>query len=142
MTTEAQAEARATREAQALTDARALIARLKSEGRHHVAATLLTAGGAYTAASLECVLPRGSICAEAVAIGMAAAAEPFAPILFAVAVNRRGEVIPPCGFCRELLVDYGPEARIAVGETGGALAVAPLRDLLPHAYKAHLRLNP
>jgi cytidine deaminase len=134
MTTEA-------REAQALADARALIGRLKSEGRHHVAATLLTAAGAYTAANLECVLPRGSICAEAVAIGMAAAAEPFAPILFAVAVNRRGEVIPPCGFCRELLIDYGPEARIAVGEADGALSVALLRALLPHAYKAHLRLK-
>jgi cytidine deaminase len=138
MTTEA---ATVGREAQALADARALIGRLKAEGRHHVAATLLTAAGAYTAVNLECVLPRGSICAEAVAIGMAAAAEPFAPILFAVAVNRRGEVIPPCGFCRELLIDYGPEARIAVGEADGALSVAPLRALLPHAYKAHLRLK-
>ncbi|MFN3615012.1 MAG: hypothetical protein ACK4WC_10685, partial [Rubrimonas sp.] len=56
---------------EALAAARALIDRLKAEGRHHVAATVLTARGAYTAASLECVLPRGSVCAEAVAIGMA-----------------------------------------------------------------------
>ncbi len=123
----------------ALADARALIARLKREGRHHVASTVLTAGGAYTAANLECMLPRGSICAEAVAIGMAAVAEPFAPIVFSVAVNRRGEVIPPCGFCRELLMDYGPDAAIAVGEDGAALRLRPLSALLPDAYKAHLR---
>jgi len=123
----------------ALADARALIARLRREGRHHVAATVLTGDAAFTAANLECVLPRGSICAEAVAIGMAAVAAPFAPIVFSVAVNRRGEVIPPCGFCRELLMDYGPDAVIAVGEDGATLRLRPLSALLPDAYKAHLR---
>lgn len=123
----------------ALAAARALIGKLRREGRHHVAATVLTGGGAYTAANLECMLPRGSICAEAAAIGMAAVAEPFAPVVFSVAVNRRGEVIPPCGFCRELLMDYGPDAVIAVGEDGPALRLRPLSALLPDAYKAHLR---
>jgi cytidine deaminase len=127
----------------ALADARALIARLKEEGRHHVAATVLTANGAYTAANLECMLPRGAICAEAVAIGMAAVAEPRAPILFSVAVNRRGEVIPPCGFCRELLMDYGPRAMVCVAEEpDGGLRLRSLAALLPDAYKAHLRPGP
>jgi cytidine deaminase len=129
----------AERQAEALAAARAAIARLKAEGRHHVAATVLTARAAYTAVSLECMLPRGSICAEAVALGMASVAEPGAAAVFSVAVNRRGEVIPPCGFCRELLVDYGPEALIAVGESEGTLRLRPLSDLLPDAYKAHLR---
>jgi cytidine deaminase len=127
------------RRAGALAAARAMIARLKEEGRHHVAATVLTDAAAYTAPNLECMLPRGSICAEAVAIGMAQAAEPRAPIRFSVAVNRRGEVIPPCGFCRELLMDFGLDALIAVGEQDGALVVRPLQELLTHAYKAHLR---
>ena len=128
-----------TREARALAEARALVARLAREGRHHVAAAVLTGSGAYTGINLECTLPQGSVCAEPVAIGAALTAEPGAPILFSVAVNRRGEVIPPCGCCRELLADFGPEARIAVAETGGVLRTAPLRALLPDAYKAHLR---
>lgn len=127
------------RHAAALAAARAMIARLKEEGRHHVAATVLTDAAAYTAPNLECMLPRGAICAEAVAIGMAQAAEPRAPIRFSVAVNRRGEVIPPCGFCRELLLDYGLEALIAVAEADGALVLRTLQALLPDAYKAHLR---
>lgn len=127
----------------ALAEARALIARLKEEGRHHVAATVLTAKGSYTAANLECMLPRGAICAEAVAIGMASVAEPRAPILFSVAVNRRGEVIPPCGFCRELLMDYGPRAMVCVAEEAdGSLRLRSLGALLPDAYKAHLRPGP
>ena len=130
------------RRAEALAAARALIERLASEGRHHVAATVLTARGAYTAVNLECLLPRGSICAEPVALGMAAVAEPGAPIVFSVAVNRRGEVIPPCAFCRELLMDYGAAAQIASGEREGMLTLKPLQDLLPDAYKAHLRLTP
>ena len=124
----------------ALADARALVARLGHEGRHHVAATVLTAKGTYTGINLECTLPCGSICAEAVAIGAASAAEPGAPVLFAVAVNRRGEVIPPCGACRELLADFGPASAIAVAEDrDGVLRLASLRALLPETYKAHLR---
>jgi len=130
----------AARRLAALAAARALIASLREEGRHHVAATVLTARGAYTAANLECMLPRGAICAEAVAIGMAAVAEPRASVLFSVAVNRRGEVIPPCGFCRELLLDFGPDALICTAEAAdGTLRLRGLRALLPDAYKAHLR---
>ncbi|MEM1384778.1 MAG: cytidine deaminase [Pseudomonadota bacterium] len=136
-------------EAAALAAARALIGARKREGRHHVAATVLTASGrAYTANNLESVLGRAAICAEAVAIGMATTAEAEAEIVFAVAVNRRGEVIPPCGMCRELLLDFGPDARIGV-PTGdapcpdgtGAIA-CPLADLVPHAYKADRRGAP
>ena len=129
----------ASREARALAEARAMVARLGREGRHHVAATVLTGGGSYTGINLECTLPQGSVCAEPVAIGAALTAEPGAPILFSVAVNRRGEVIPPCGCCRELLADFGPAASIAVAEEGGVLRSVPLRVLLPDAYKGHLR---
>ena len=128
-----------TREARAVAEARAMVARLGREGRHHVASTVLTARGSYTGINLECTLPQGSVCAEPVAIGAAMTAEPGAAILFSVAVNRRGEVIPPCGCCRELLADFGPDAEIAVGEADGGFRIEPLRALLPNAYKAHLR---
>ena len=126
-----------TREARALLEARALVSRLASEGRHHVAAAVLTEGGLYTGINLECTLPRACVCAEAVAIGAACAAEPGARILHSVAVNRRGEIIPPCGPCRELLADFGPDADVAVAEG----ETAALRDLLPRAYKGHLRFE-
>jgi cytidine deaminase len=129
-------------EAAAVAAARALIAERAEEGRHHVAAAVLTETGArHLALNLESALGRAAICAEAVAIGMARTAEPGARIAFAAAVNRRGEVIPPCGLCRELLLDYGPCARVAV-PGGGDWVAMPFEALLPNAYKGALRAGP
>jgi cytidine deaminase len=124
---------------EAVAAARALIAERAEEGRHHVAAAVITQAGAFhLGLNLESGLGRAAICAESVAIGMARTADRQARIAFSVAVNRRGLVIPPCGLCRELLIDYGAEARVAV--PGGADWLAlPLAELLPHAYKAALR---
>ncbi|MEM6421841.1 MAG: hypothetical protein AAF698_04560 [Pseudomonadota bacterium] len=126
--------------AAALAAARDLIGRRAKEGRHHVAATVITrAGNSYTAVNTDSVLGRAAICAEAVAIGMACAAERDAEIVFCVAVNRRLEVIAPCGFCRELLLDYGSEALIGLPGDDDVCVPRPLADLVPHAYKAGRR---
>ena len=119
------------RAAEALAAARALIAGRVEEGRHHVAAVAATAERLHLGLNLECTLPRATICAEPGAIAAARVAEPGAPIEVVVAVNRRGEVIPPCGVCRELLVDYAPGCLVIVP---GERAV-PLRALLPEAWK-------
>ncbi|MEO1471988.1 MAG: hypothetical protein AAFV86_23370 [Pseudomonadota bacterium] len=125
----------------ALAAARDLITCRATEGRHHVAATLLTATGAYTAVNTDSVLGRAAICAEGIAVGMACAAEAGAEIVFAVAVNRRLEIIPPCGICRELLLDYGPGARIGLADPSGNvdMMTVALAELMPHAYKAGRR---
>lgn len=126
-------------EAEAVAAARRLIRLRACEARHHVAATVVTGSGTgYTALNLECTLARAAICAEAVAIGMALTAEDGAEIVFSVAVNRRGEVLPPCGLCRELLVDYGPAARVAV-PADGDYRVMSLTALMPVPYKGPLR---
>ena len=115
----------------ALSAARGLIAKRVEEGRHHVAAAVATADAVHLGLNLECTLPRATICAEPGALAAARVAEPDAPIEVVVAVNRRGEVIPPCGVCRELLVDYAPHCHVIVpGER-----LVPLRDLLPEAWK-------
>ena len=125
---------------QAVAAARLLIAERAKEGRHHVAATVLTrAGASYTAVNIDSVLGRAAVCAEAVAIGMAATAEAGAEIAFVAAVNRRQVVIAPCGLCRELLLDYGPEALVAVPTQGMEWTVRPLPELMPDPYKAGLR---
>ncbi len=123
----------------AIEAAQRLIASRGKEGRHHVAATVLTASGAaYTAVHLESALGRASVCAEAVAIGMAATAEGDAEIVFSVAVNQRGDVIPPCGLCRELLLDFGPGCSIAVPAEGG-VEILTLLELVPRPCKSEER---
>lgn len=125
---------------QAIAAARDMIAERAKEGRHHVAATVLTrAGNSYTAVNIDSVLGRAAVCAEAVAIGMAATAEPEAEIAFACAVNRRQVVIAPCGLCRELLLDYGPEAIVAVPTEGHEWTTRTLAELVPDPYKAGRR---
>ncbi|PRY93618.1 cytidine deaminase [Hasllibacter halocynthiae] len=115
----------------ALAAARALIAERYEEGRHHVASAAATAAGVHLGVNLECTLPRATICAEPGALAAARVADPASPIEVVVAVNRRGEVIPPCGVCRELLVDYAPGCHVIVpGER-----LVPLRALLPEAWK-------
>ena len=124
----------------AVAAARELIRARAKEGRHHVAATVLTRSGrSYTAVNIDSVLGRAAICAEAVAIGMAATAEPDAEIAFVAAVNRRQVVIAPCGLCRELLLDYGPDALVAVPTEGLEWTTRPLPELVPDPYKAGRR---
>ncbi|WP_425100925.1 hypothetical protein [Tropicibacter sp. S64] len=102
---------------------------------HSVASVVLTASGAqYIGLNLDSTLPRASVCAEPVAIGMAMATDPDDPVVFCGAVNRRGEVIPPCGPCRELMLDYAPHALVAVPD-GDGMAFQPMAALMPTAYK-------
>lgn len=122
--------------------ARAFIASRTRGEWHTVAAVLLTAGGReHLAVNLDSTLPRAGVCAEPVAIGMAVAADPDDRILFCAAVNRRGEVVPPCGVCRELLLDYGRDALVAV-PGGGDFEAVPLAELMPSAYKHDRRKAP
>ncbi|HEY8459431.1 MAG TPA: cytidine deaminase [Blastocatellia bacterium] len=48
-----------------------------------------------------------------------------------VAVNHRGEVISPCGRCREMMWQLDPSNREALVVLGGDWAL-PLRELLPY----------
>lgn len=136
----------ASRHAEAVAAARALIAARAKEGRHHVAASVITATGRlHTAVNTDSVLGRAAVCAEAVAIGMACAAEAGAEIAFSVAVNRRLVIVAPCGLCRELLLDYGAHALVALperrpdGTEGEGYRVVSLADLMPDAYKHGFR---
>lgn len=73
-----------------------------------------------------------SICAEAIAIGMAVTAG-SASLIACVAVARDGDtesVWSPCGSCRELLRDHAVRYAVIPDERGRARCV-PATDLLP-----------
>jgi len=50
-----------------------------------------------------------------------------------VTVNRGGEVVAPCGICRELISDYAPDAAVIVPGAEGPERVS-IRTLLPNKY--------
>jgi cytidine deaminase len=113
--------------------ARKIIARRYREGYHHIGAALRTRSGrVFAAVHLEANVGRIAVCAEAVAIGMAAA-EGDTSIDTIVAVDPRGRVVAPCGMCRELISDYDPAARVIVPGPDGPMIVQIL-DLIPNKY--------
>lgn len=63
------------------------------------------------AVHLEANVGRVAVCAEALALGLAVAAGD-GTIETIVAVDADGEVVAPCGMCREMISDYAPAARI------------------------------
>ena len=75
----------------------------------------------------------GGPCAELVVIGTAASHGAYDLETF-VAVGDTGRgVIPPCGRCRQVLLDYFPTVTVIVGE-GDQLRTVAIRDLLPASY--------
>ncbi|SRR5579871_419504 len=125
------------RDPRALLEAAASIIRLRYRpGFHHVGAALRTKTGAvFSAVHLEATVGRIAVCAEAVALGMAAAAGDT-DVAMIVAVNQAGDVVAPCGMCRELISDYAPDALVIVpGPNADGPTIVPIGQLLPNKYR-------
>ncbi|MFI6694784.1 cytidine deaminase family protein [Streptomyces sp. NPDC050433] len=76
----------------------------------------------------------GGPCAELVTIGAAAAVGAY-DLVTVVAVGNEGRgVLPPCGRCRQVLLDYFPRIEVVV-KTESGLRTVPVRELLPYAYE-------
>lgn len=102
--------------------------------RHTVgAAVLCPSGRIYAGVNVEAC--GYGPCAEPIAIG-SAFSNGERDILAIVAVHRRGDeypVLSPCGNCRQLLVDYSPQAMVIFSDNGEILKTQA-RHLLPAAY--------
>lgn len=109
------------------------------DGAHIVAAGVRTSeGSVYEGVSLPASVGRASMCAEPVAIGAAIAdghrhdeLETCAAVSYPMADHDASDqrVIPPCGACRELLVDC--EAMRVVVPVDGGERVVEASELLP-----------
>lgn len=73
------------------------------------------------------------ICAErgAVAAAVASGARAFSMIVVATEAD---VPTPPCGICRQVLVEFAPALAIVSVTSGGASAAWNLRDLLPSPF--------
>lgn len=131
-------EPTAGRDEQLVAAARNVLERNYRPGRHTVGAAVLAGSGAvYSGVNVEAC--GYGPCAEPIAIG-AAFSNGEREIRAIVAVCRRDDgyhVLPPCGNCRQLLIDYSPDARVLL-EVDGKLMAAPVHELLPEAYRSGL----
>lgn len=106
---------------------------LTGDPNHTVAAAAMDSlGRIHTAVNVYHFT--GGPCAELVVLGVAAAVK-AGPLTTIVAVGDEGRgVIPPCGRCRQVLLDQHPDCSVIVPAEDGAYAV-PIRELLPHGYQ-------
>jgi cytidine deaminase len=109
---------------------------------HTVAAAIRGRDGRiWTGLHIGTTVGRLAVCAEAVAFGRALL-EGDGWIEAAVAVrhpkpdetDRELAVVPPCGACREMILDHCPDALVIV-QDAGVLVKRPVRLLLPVPYR-------
>jgi cytidine deaminase len=105
-----------------------------------VGAALRSNGGeVYCGCNVENgALPIGG-CAERAAIAAAVLAEGSgfrlaALAVVAIALDGSALSVPPCGACRQALIEFGPDARIGFLAADGSWTEVTAGSLLPHRF--------
>ncbi|MFJ9859981.1 cytidine deaminase family protein [Streptomyces albogriseolus] len=109
------------------------VARTRCRGDNHTMAAAARTTDGRIVTGVNAYHFTGGPCAELVVVGTAAAqgAHDLETIV-AVGDRDRG-VVPPCGRCRQVLLDYFPALKVVVATPVGLRAL-PVTDLLPHTY--------
>ncbi|MFJ8810164.1 cytidine deaminase family protein [Streptomyces sp. NPDC102490] len=116
-----------------LVEAAARVARSRCRGDNHTMAAAARGRDGRIVTGVNAYHFTGGPCAELVVVG-AAAAQGVYELETIVAVGDRGRgVVPPCGRCRQVLLDYFPGLRVIVGD-GDRVREVPVADLLPETY--------
>ncbi len=89
-------------------------------------------GNVYTGVNCDGI--HGS-CAEFIAIGAAiTAGERELDAIVAVHEKARNFLLPPCGNCRQMLLEYCPDIKVILNDEMGDMTKVEIKDLLPLAY--------
>ncbi len=120
-------------DAELIEEARRLMMERYVDGKHQIGSVLRTrSGNMFHGVHVEAGCGRITLCGEAVAIGAAATAGD-AEIAQIVAVTESGDIVPPCGMCRELIADYSDDALVILDDGSGPYAT-PVSSLLPNKF--------
>ena len=100
---------------------------------HTVGCALLCKNGkVYTGVNCDGI--HGS-CAEYITMGIAiSAGEREFDTIVAVHEKMPNGLIPPCGNCRQMLLEYAPDIRVILNDDEGKPVKVGIRDLLPFAW--------
>ncbi len=89
-------------------------------------------GSVYT--GVNCDGNHGS-CAEYITMGIAiSAGQREFDTIVAVHKDAPNQVLPPCGNCRQMLLEYCPDIKVILNNDDFELVKVGIRDLLPFAY--------
>jgi cytidine deaminase len=116
-----------------LIEAATEVARTRCRGDNHTVAAAARARDGRIVTAVNAYHFTGGPCAELVVIGAAAGQGVYdLDTIVAVGDRDRG-VVPPCGRCRQALLDYFPDLKVIVG-SGDRVRTVPITDLLPETY--------
>lgn len=101
-----------------------------------VGAALLTAGGElFSGCNVENASYGLTNCAERTAIFSAIAQSGPAMMIEAIAVvNDQGIPCSPCGACRQVIYEFGPDA-IVIFQSSSGWKYTPIAELLPEGFR-------
>ncbi|MEU6619977.1 cytidine deaminase [Streptomyces litmocidini] len=116
-----------------LIEAAAHVARTRCRGDNHTMAAAARAQDGRVVTAVNAYHFTGGPCAELVLLGAAAAQGAYELDTIVAVGDRDRGVVPPCGRCRQVLLDYFPDLRVIVG-AGERLRAVPIADLLPESY--------
>jgi len=101
---------------------------------HTVGSAIRTKSGkVYT--GINCDGIHGS-CAEFISMGTArSAGERDFDTIVAVFNGAPNHLLPPCGNCRQMLLEYSPDIKVILNDENLKMVKVAISDLLPLAYK-------
>ena len=100
-----------------------------------VGAAILTAsGGVYVGCNVENASYGATLCAERVAIGAAVSSEGAPRLVAVMVVTDAPEPWPPCGMCRQVIVEFGADCIIYCANLAGDVRRTAFADLFPQAF--------
>ncbi|MEU7471298.1 cytidine deaminase [Streptomyces sp. NPDC044984] len=116
-----------------LVEAAARVARTRCRGDNHTMAAAGRGRDGRIVTAVNAYHFTGGPCAELVLVGTAAAQGIYELETIVAVGDRDRGVVPPCGRCRQVLLDYFPGLKVVVGE-GERLRAVAVTDLLPESY--------
>ncbi|ANM32315.1 cytidine deaminase [Acidobacteria bacterium Mor1] len=102
-----------------------------------VGASVLTEKGVYSGCNVENASLGGTVCAERVAL-FKAVSEGSRRLLAVAIVANTTTPCPPCGFCRQVMVEFGPSCSVVMANLDGSRKIMQLDELLPESFSPSL----
>ena len=100
-----------------------------------VGAVVVTQDGQmFEGVNVENASFRMTTCAEQAAIAAMATAGVRSPIAGIAVVGDGEDPCTPCGACRQMIYEFGPDATVYASGDGGRPLVAHISELLPHGF--------
>lgn len=105
--------------------------------KFRVGAALLTKDNkVYTGCNIECASFGGTNCAERTAIfkAISEGEKEIEAIAIASSNSEKNEPTYPCGICRQVIIEFGPDIRIITGYSEGDIYECKIKDLVPNYF--------